>query len=170
MGGTPFERFVPLLAIPEYEVALPGGQRPSQNDLFVLGRIYSDLAVIMVEGKVDESFGPALGDWLKDASPGKLKRLAALQDTLHLADTLPGSLRYQLLHRTASPVLEALRLQARYAAMVVHSFSASDAWLEDYQSFAALLGAIGEKGVLESVPTGTAPDLWIGWVAGPHHG
>ena len=56
-SGTPFESFVPLLAMPEYCVDLPGGSRPSQNDIFVVGRIGDELAVIMVEGKVDESFG-----------------------------------------------------------------------------------------------------------------
>jgi hypothetical protein len=36
----------------DYEVDLTGSKRPSQNDLFVLGRIGADLAVMMVEGKV----------------------------------------------------------------------------------------------------------------------
>jgi len=44
-----------LLAIPEYQVNLPGGRRPSQNDLFVLARASDgQMVTIMVEGKVAE--------------------------------------------------------------------------------------------------------------------
>lgn len=163
---TPFAKFDPALAIPEYEVDLPGGRRASQSDLFVLGRIGKDLAVLMIEGKVDESFGPTLGDWLKEASPGKHKRLAALKEALGLSGDLPPTLRYQLLHRAASPVLEARRLGAEYAAMVVHSFSAKEAWLEDYRAFAKLLGLSGKKGAVECVRRDAEPELWMGWVKG----
>jgi hypothetical protein len=58
-------------AVPEYCVPLPDGRAASQNDLYVLGRIRPDLAVMMVEGKVDESFGPLLEEWLREASDGK---------------------------------------------------------------------------------------------------
>src|SRR5690606_32464238 len=106
-------------------------------------------------------------DWLKDASPGKLQRLAFLKETLGLNGTVDGAIRYQLLHRTASPVLEAVRHRATYAAMVVHSFSASDACLEDYEAFARVLGVMGGKGRLERVPGREEPELWMGWVSGP---
>ena len=164
--GTPFEDFVPLIAFPEYPVELPGGRAASQNDLCVIGRIGPDLAVVMVEGKVDESFGPLVGEWLKDASPGKLRRLAFLMETLGMDGEADGALRYQLFHRTASPVLEAVRHQARYAAMIVHSFSAEGAWLDDYRAFARALGAEGAKGRLERVPGREAPELWLGWASG----
>ena len=36
----------------------------------------------MVEGKVAESFGPRLGNWLEDASTGKRTRLNSLLRTL----------------------------------------------------------------------------------------
>lgn len=85
--------------------------------------------------KVHESFGPRLEEWLRDASNGKQRRLAFLRSTLGIEEELPGSIRYQLLHRTASPLIEATRIGARYAAMIVHSFSDEDAWLEDYRAF-----------------------------------
>src|SRR4051812_19333967 len=53
----------PILAIPEFKVPLPGGHRPSQNDLFVLARGAKGPVSIMVEGKVGECFGPTLGEW-----------------------------------------------------------------------------------------------------------
>jgi hypothetical protein len=61
----------PLIAIPEYAVALPGGKRSSMNDVFVLGRTPAGAVTMMVEGKVNESFGPLVTDWEPDSSPGK---------------------------------------------------------------------------------------------------
>ena len=40
----------PLIIIPEYKVALPGGNRDSQNDAFLLTRIGDLTAAIMIEG------------------------------------------------------------------------------------------------------------------------
>ena len=112
----------------------------------------------MIEGKVDESFGPLLDEWLLGASNGKQQRLAFLRSSLGIEEELPGSIRYQLLHRTASPLIEARRIGARYAAMVVHSFSDEDAWLEDYRAFAELMGVSGGKGGLERVVRHKEPD------------
>jgi hypothetical protein len=74
-----------VLGIPEFKVQRPGGERASQNDIFVLARAPAGQVSIMVEGKVEESFGPLLGDWLEEASPGKRERLAFLLETLGLA-------------------------------------------------------------------------------------
>lgn len=94
-----------LLAIPEYDVPLPGGERPSQNDVFALVRTKDGLIVVMVEGKVSESFGPTLEEWRKDASAGKTERLAHIKGKLGLANNPPPGIRYQLLHRAASAVI-----------------------------------------------------------------
>ena len=67
--------FTPIIAVPEFKVPLPGGDRPSQNDLFVLGRSKAGPVSVMVEGKVSESFGPTIAEWRRDASPGKEERL-----------------------------------------------------------------------------------------------
>jgi len=71
-----FSRLVPLLAIPEFKVALPGGSRASQNDIFVLGRSAAGPICIMVECKVNESFGPMLSEWQVAESPGKRNDLS----------------------------------------------------------------------------------------------
>jgi hypothetical protein len=157
-----------LLAIPEYKVDLPPeGGRPSQNDIFVLARTAGgDLVVIMVEGKVVEPFGPLLGDWLVDGSPGKQERLAFLCQTLGLEKDPPPGIRYQLLHRTASAILTAQRFNAHYAIMLVHSFSRDHAWLEDYQAFLGLYGVKGGAGELVKIPMHGHPELFTGWVTG----
>ena len=113
-----------MLAIPEYQVDLPGGKRPSQNDLFVLARAKDEqLVAIMIEGKVAEPFGPTLEGWLKGGSKGKQTRLKFLCDMLGLSNEPPSHVRYQLLHRTASAIIESKRFNAKYAMMIVHSFS-----------------------------------------------
>jgi len=112
-----------LLATPEHKVPLPGASRgQSQNDVFALARAGDRTFAIMVEGKVQESFGEPLGDWLRNASAGKHQRLAFIADRLGLTLPLPGHIYYQLLHRAASAVIEAGRFKTDAAAMIVHSF------------------------------------------------
>ncbi|HEY3778439.1 MAG TPA: hypothetical protein VGL35_10320 [Rhizomicrobium sp.] len=101
-----------LLAVPEHKVALPGSRRgESQNDLFLLARIGSETFAITVEGKVNESFDKPLDEWLANASEGKRERLAFLCEILELISPIPGDIPYQLLHRTASAIIEARRFR-----------------------------------------------------------
>ena len=44
----------------------------------------------MVEGKVRESFGPTLEEWLKDPSPGKTRRLS-FYESVALTKFPPGT-------------------------------------------------------------------------------
>ena len=84
------------------------------------------------------------------------KRLTFMCELLQLEEGDILDLRYQLLHRTATAILEAQRFAAHHALMLVHSFSAEDAWLDDYQAFAQRMGArdadadaivvVGERG------------------------
>jgi hypothetical protein len=45
-----------LIGILEHEVPLPGGRRPSQNNVFVLAKGSDGLVSIAIEGKVSEPF------------------------------------------------------------------------------------------------------------------
>jgi hypothetical protein len=156
----------PLIGIPEHQVPLPGGSRPSQNDLWVLGRLESGLISIAVEGKVSEPFGPTVEKWLVEASAGKRVRLAYLLSILGLEQDVLGSLRYQLLHRTASAIIEARRFRARYAMMMVHSFNQENKWFEDYREFVERFGA--QPRVNDVVSVGQVSDvgLFFAWVKG----
>ena len=60
-----------LLGIPEHKVPLPGGARASQTDLWVLGRTRDELVSMAIEGKVRESFGPTLTEWMTDETSGR---------------------------------------------------------------------------------------------------
>ncbi|HZU87119.1 MAG TPA: hypothetical protein VFF78_06525 [Anaerolineaceae bacterium] len=156
-----------LLAIPEYKVDLPDGKHPSQNDLFVLARAQDNqLVSIMVEGKVCEPFGGTIEVWRKDGSAGKKERLKMLCQILGLPADLPGTIRYQLLHRTASAIITAERFNARYAMMVVHSFSPEHQWLAEYQAFLGLYGVKSGVNELVKISEMDGRQVYSGWVTG----
>jgi len=162
----PFLRLEVLLALPEHKVKLPGGSTPSQSDIWVLARSADDLVSIAVEGKVAETFGDTLDDWLKDASSGKVTRLAFLQKELELPPVLPGAIKYQLLHRTASALLEAKRFNASHAMMLVHSFSERNDGFADYIEYLKLFGATASPDEVSSVGKRSGIDLHFAWVRG----
>jgi len=169
-SGDPFRSLVPLIIIPEHKVHLSVDGRPtrnlnpSQNDVWVLAAHGAGLASITVEGKVSESFGPPLSKWLSNSPLGKPQRLDFLKRTIGLERELPGTLRYQLFHRTASAVIEARRFQAKTAIMLVHSFSPLNAGLPDYLAFLDLFGATGEIGKLVNLGTIGGISLHVAWV------
>ena len=127
-----------LFAVPEHRVALPGGGRASQTDLWAVLGLDHGWASVSVEAKAREPFGPTISDWLREASPGKRMRLDALSATLGVPTIDTSELRYQLFHRAASAVLEASRIGARTAMLVVQNFyPASTAW-PDFEAFVQL--------------------------------
>jgi hypothetical protein len=166
MLGQKFSDIEMLLGIPEHKVALPGGGRPSQTDLWVLGRTGDELISIAVEGKVSEAFGPTIDEWLIDASGGKHERLNFLFAQLVCAEKVPGSIRYQLLHRAASAILEAKRFRARHAVLLVHSFSRTREWLDDFIAFGALLGVDAGADRLTPARECHGVEFSMGWVCG----
>ena len=159
-----------VVGIPEYKVALPGGDTASQTDLFALGRtLEGETVAIGVEGKAREAFGDkTVTDWRAGGSEGKQERLAFLLRILGLDDDdeLSGQ-RYQLLHRTASPLIEAARLNAKHAVMLVHSFGGDNKWFDEFAGFARLLGAEPKIGTI-SRATRSKRSLYLGWVSDPH--
>jgi hypothetical protein len=156
----------PLLVFPEWKVALPGGRRASQNDAWILARTDEVLVSVTVEGKVDELFDRPLADWKVDASEGKRQRLEYLVSCLGLAEEPPGHVYYQLLHRAASAVIEAERFHAGVAVMIVHSFSSTNRWFQEYREFAALFGIEAEIGVLAVATARNGLPLYMTWVHG----
>ena len=155
-----------LLAIPEFQVQLDGGARPSQTDLLVLARGGHGLVCIAIEGKVAEDFGPTLAAKRTESDGGVPARLAQLHRVLDLPNPLPGEIRYQLLHRTAAALLAAEKFAAATAVMLVHSFSPNNAHFEDFKAFAEHLGVRAEVGVVHPARRESLPNLFIGWCRG----
>lgn len=155
-----------IFAIPEHKVPLPGGIRASQNDVWVLGESSSGLVSITVEGKVSETFGPTIGEWFADKTKGKEKRMKFLCDKLRIEYPPPLNIRYQLLHRTVSAIIEAERFRTDNAVMVVHSFSKTNEWFEDYKDFLLLFSLKAGIDQAISINLGNEMNLSFAWVCG----
>ena len=155
-----------LIGIPEHEVPLPGGHRPSQNDVFVLAKGSDGLVSIAVEGKVAEAFDKPVDIRFANPTPGESTRLEFLLELLQLDRAAVGGIGYQLLHRTASAVLEAKRFGARHAVMLVHSFSQELMHFEDYAAFAGLFGQSAETNSVTETRRLDGITLHLGWVVG----
>ncbi len=155
-----------VIAVPEWEVPLPGGSTASHTDVLAVATNAHGLVVLAVEAKVDEPFGPTIAEKRAEASGGQHERLRYLYETLGLTQPLPDTIRYQLLHRSASAILTAKRFHAHAAVMLVQSFSPESRWFNDFQAFAAALGASVAVGAVAPVPSAQAPALYLGWCAG----
>ena len=150
----------------EKETDLRSRGRPSQTDVLALIGDGEVFAVLGVEGKVDEPFGPLVSEWLTDASANKRARLSVLQETLGLEDHNVSNLRYQLLHRTAAAIYEAQRYKVRRALMFVHSFSEGCSWFDDFRVFADAIGTpVSGTNELSAEVEVEGVSLRLGWVA-----
>ncbi len=162
IGGSPEL----LLAIPEHKVALPGGSRESQCDVFALVKTAEGTMAVAVEAKVNEPFGSQVGEWLQNASAGKLERLRFICELLGLEPSQLDGLRYQLFHRTAAAILEAYRFKTDCAAMIVQSFSQEKRWFEDFKTFVDLFGLSVEPGERVQIELPSGMPLTLGWAVG----
>lgn len=155
------------LAVPEYKVSLDGGTRPSQNDVFAILSCSTGLVSMMVEGKAREDFDDLLGDWKKRTSPqGVRARMANIMENIGLNQTVPDDIRYQLLHRTASAMIEARRFHAPYAVMVVQSFVDDDNenHYGDFCNFVRLFDKTPTKRALIEISRPHGRTLYVAWV------
>jgi len=146
----------------ERQVDLKSAGRPSQTDLLVVAGVGDSIAILGVEGKAGEPFGQRVSDW--NDSPGKEARLDSLCKMLDLDAKETDALRYQLLHRTASVLLEAKRYRAKDAVLIVHAFGEDAASFEDFSDFVQALGF--EKpfiGKLTGPLDRDGVSLYVGW-------
>lgn len=116
--------------------------------------------ILAVEGKADEPFGSLVWAWARGnqkdpsmtAEPRRTRvhRLEFLSKHLSITISPDSSLRYQLLHRTVSAVLEAQLHGAVAAVVLVHAFGPDTAEnLSDFSEFLKELGgSIATKGVV----------------------
>ncbi len=155
-----------VVAMPEFTMPLPGGTRASQTDLMVLARNTRGTVAVGVEGKVEEPFGPTVGDKRREASDGQSERMRFLEEKLGLAASCGDAIRYQLMHRAVSTLLFAEEVHARSAVLVVHSFSQKGSWFGDFEAFARVLGATAVKETVVRASVPTSVPLYLGWVTG----
>ena len=154
-----------LVAIPEWQVALPGGSTTSCTDVLALCRNEFGLCVLGVEAKVLEDFGPLLAEKRAQASSGQSERLEYLHNLLgvhHFED----SIRYQLLHRTASALLTAREFHAAVAVMLVHAFDTPSPQRSDFLAFVKAMGANEVSPLVYRVESFQQPSLYLAWCDG----
>ncbi|MFC2008258.1 DUF6946 family protein [Chloroflexota bacterium] len=166
-----FQDIQMLLAFPEYKVSLPGGKRVSQNDILILAKKGAgQLISIAVEGKVDEPFGELIADWKLKDKGGKKVRLEFLCEVLQLDVNGIDCIRYQLLHRTASALIEARKFNARNALMLVHAFKKTEEnYDQSFRDYCQFLELFGPEGKSDSIVRGKrigGINLYFGWVKG----
>jgi hypothetical protein len=127
------------------------------------------MASLAVEAKSGEPLDKPVTEWLADAKPTSRKpqRLAALKGLLGITDQEVGTIRYQLLHRAASALLEAGRFRAPTAVLLIQSFDrqADEGSWQDFKAFAELLGGQPSESALTCASVRTAVPLYLGWVS-----
>lgn len=155
-----------LIAIPEWEVELPGGNTASQTDVLAITRNEAGLVILGVEAKVDEPFGPTLEEKKRGATEGQLSRIAYLEKELGRTVPFKDNIRYQLLHRTVSALLAARAFHAPVAVMLVHSFSQTSKWRDDFEVFCQELECVSLGRNLYEVPRIQESRLILGWCKG----
>jgi hypothetical protein len=157
-----------LLGLPEHRVEIAGGGHPSQNDVWALLRTPKATVSMAVEAKSGETFDKYVSEWIRDASSqsGKPKRLAALKQVLGIGEANLEGVRYQLLHRTASPLLEATRFHASAAVLLIQSFGGNrdDNSYRDYCRFCELMECDATRNTLSLSNRKTDVPLLIGWL------
>ena len=139
---------------------------PSQTDMLGLVGTASGLAVLGIEAKVDESFGPIVSEWLTNGSTRKFDRLKHLTALFQVSPASITHLRYQLFHRTAAVILEAKRFRTDKAILIIQSFCPRKTGLSDAAAFFDTIGLanfaadrlIGPKRF-------DGVNLWVGWAA-----
>ena len=138
---------------------------PNHTGVLAVLKIRSGLAVVGIEGKVSEPFGDYVFQW-NDGSPGRATRVAASLKQLGMADDIAGGLRYRLIHRTVTTLLEAQTIGAREAAMLIQSFGHdhAPAGFVDLQMFSAVIGApIADTGMLSPPVELDGVRMRLGW-------
>jgi len=154
-----------LVALPEWQVPLPGGITTSNTDVLAICRNDLGLCILGIEAKVLEDFGPLLAEKRAEASTGQIERLAYLHSLLGV-EHFEDSIRYQLLHRTASALLTAREFHAATAVMLVHAFDTPTAQRLDFEAFRAALEAQEVAPLVYKVPSFENPSLYLAWCDG----
>ena len=93
--------------------------------------------------------------------------LIGLSEILEITISAASSTRYQLLHRTASALMEAERYSATTAALLVHSFGTEKKLFEDYQSLGSAMGVSVESEHFVDAGIRSGRRLILGWLTSP---
>lgn len=154
-----------LLARPEWEVSLEGGETTSNTDVLAICRNAEGLCIVAVEAKVHEDFGPLVGQKRAEASSGQAARLTYLEG-LFCVERFDDGLRYQLVHRTASALLTAQEFHAGSAVMMVQAWDAPSPRRKEFEAFCLAIRGKQLAPLVYEVPHFQRPKLFVAWCDG----
>lgn len=167
LASHPIFRSAELIdAFLERQVDLGTAGRHSQTDLLAIVGLEDQLAILAVEGKAGEPFGNEyVHQWL-DGSENKVRRLTGLCETLGVPVGSTHHIRYQLLHRSVSAILEARRYRSKAAVVLVQSFAQDKGSFADFSEFLRVMGIKKEAspGVLLGPTFCNGVSVYFGWV------
>ena len=127
-------------AEPRLDVPLDGGSTPSRCDVFAKVEVENMRGGIAVFA-TDDGFEETVRSWKEDREGEGQERLSAVCSALEVRPEQTQDLRYKLMHRTAAVILKADKRLAKFAGLIVQSFSPEQKGLEDFKAFCMLLGA-----------------------------
>ena len=168
----PFRGLAMKRGVVEQETEVPGKGRTSCTDLMVEASTPDDTRVVLgVEGKVDESFGELVSNWLARGGANRRARLEGLCTALQLNAGQVGHLRYQLLHRTFASLETARSHGSAHAVLAIHSLGGRGPRGDNWRAFVAFARAMGggsvESGQPVLVGSRHGVKLWLLWVTEP---
>ena len=177
LAGSPLAGLTFEHGVVEHESEVPGKGRPSCTDLMVFARTaVGALAIMAVEGKVDEAFGPRVAEWQEGGETAAHRqnrevRLSGLCAALELRPGDVGGVRYQLLHRAFAALDTARRAGATTSVLAIHSLEGrgptGSNWC-DFVDFAVALGcAAVPAGQPFLVGDRDGVAFWMLWVTEP---
>ena len=146
-SASPFQTGLKLdHMVVEKPVFLDNLKAPSMTDIMVYCNTQSGSPLIIaVEGKARETFDLSVADWMLDKTmgpkPTREKRLKFLEKELGVTIPPDSELRYQLIHRSASALIESGLHGAASCALIVHSFAEDSK--SNWQDYGAFLKHIG---------------------------
>ena len=153
-----------LLAVPGWEVTLPGGGQPRASGLMVLAASevdeQSELLVVLVEGHTRDATGQTVGQREAACRPSEGRRLAAVLDLLDLCYAPPQALDdvpCGLLEHVAATVITAREFTARHALALDHSFGSASGAETNLAHLVSLMSNVTESAERPTGPVGPRP-------------
>jgi len=156
-----------VLAVAEHKVPLPGGNAASQSDVWAVVNTSLGMLSLTVEAKAKEPFGDEILQKWREGNGSEASKRSRVARWNYVCFHLPKvdsfeQVRYQILHRCASAVIEAKRLGFHHAALIVQAFETPRESFEDYAVFCEALKISATPGSMVSTNV-NGIRLSIGW-------
>ncbi len=172
---SPFPKpLTPDYMLVEKPVFLDNHKAPSMTDIMVYCNMKTvEPFVLAVEGKANEAFDKTVADWILDGTaapkPTRVHRLDFLRRELGVDVPEDSTLRYQLIHRSVSALLESGLHGEVSCMLLIHSFGGKTP--TNWTDYVAFLNHIGIANPVKNVVSGPVKlgqnkdkDFYAAWI------